>query len=213
MAVTDHDTVKGALEALRVNPYPDFFIIPGIEVKSDLGDIIGLYVTREIQSRKFGEVIDEIHAQGGIAYLPHPVRTFGAQRVPGIHAAYPAIDLWELYNGRYEPSHFQKSRELFQQLAIEGKLCGSDAHFPWEIGIFRTTFSAVPREPQALMELSRGARLHATPRADVPLQIGITLGTMIKAVKRKQYRKFGGMIAELPFRTVKRLFKARRRAA
>ena len=64
VAVTDHDTIRGGLEALKVNSDPNFAVIVGSEVETtDKVDIIGLFLTREIQSRETNEVIEEIKAK------------------------------------------------------------------------------------------------------------------------------------------------------
>jgi predicted metal-dependent phosphoesterase TrpH len=204
IAVTDHDTVDGALAALEANRYSDFLVIPGIEVKSDLGDIIGLYVDRQIESHGFAEVIQEIHDKGGVAYLPHPIRTFGARRMREIHTAHPDIDLWEMYNGRYERADFAQSREEFEALGIVGPLCGSDAHLPWDIGVFRTVMTDLPRDPQALLTLSRSANLVATPRGEIALSAGIALGAVTKAFKRGEYAKVSRSLMALPWKALKK---------
>ena len=65
IAITDHNTVKGSLAAIRVaSSVEKLIVIPGIEVKTDMGDLIGLYVQEEIKSRDFYDVIDEIRDQG-----------------------------------------------------------------------------------------------------------------------------------------------------
>jgi predicted metal-dependent phosphoesterase TrpH len=204
IAVTDHDTVAGALATLAANRHSDFLVIPGIEVKSDLGDVIGLYVERQIQSRRFADVIQEIHDSGGIVYLPHPIRTFGSERTKRIHADYPGIDLWEMYNGRYDAAEFGQSREVFDALRIVGPLCGSDAHFPWDIGVLRTVLAGAPRDPQTLLALSRHAELMARPRDEFSLSAGITLGAMTKAFKQGDYVKLGRRLAVLPWKTLKK---------
>jgi predicted metal-dependent phosphoesterase TrpH len=205
IAITDHDTIEGALATLAVNRYRDLLVIPGIEVKSDLGDIIGLYVTRPIASRTFGDVIEEIHEQGGIAYVPHPIRTFGSARIRDIHAHYPGIDLWELYNGRYDRTEFAAAGEVFEKLGIDGALCGSDAHLPWEIGVFRTFLPELPRDGESLLRLSPRAELSAAPRSAFGRDAGIQLGAMTKAIKRKQYAKVSAYCAQLPWKAVKKL--------
>jgi predicted metal-dependent phosphoesterase TrpH len=204
IAITDHDTVSGALATMNANRHSDFLVIPGIEVKTDLGDVIGLYVEREIESRGFGDVIAEIHENGGLAYLPHPIRTFGAERSKQIHAAYPDIDLWEMYNGRYDASEFSQSRLILESLGISGPLCGSDAHFPWDIGVFRTVLEDVPRDAQELLRLSRSADLQAAPRSEISLSSGIMLGAMTKAFKRREYGKVGRYLTTLPWKTLKK---------
>lgn len=204
IAITDHDTVRGAFEAIKANPYSDFLIIPGIEVKSDAGDVIGLFVREDIQSRKLPDVIAEIHDQGGLAYMPHPIRTFGADQMPEVHACRSDIDLWERYNGRYDGQEIESAGRIFDELNVNPSLCGSDAHFPWEVGIFRTLLSGVPSSPQALLELSRSANLQFTPRNDMARRTGITLGAMIKDLKRKRYAKLGTLAATLPWKLVRR---------
>jgi predicted metal-dependent phosphoesterase TrpH len=59
VAITDHNTIKGVLEAQNQS-IKDFFIICGAEIETEQGDILGLFLTEEIQSRKALDVIDEI---------------------------------------------------------------------------------------------------------------------------------------------------------
>lgn len=205
IAVTDHDTIAGAVATSDANRHNDFLVIPGIEVKSDLGDIIGLYLSRDIRSRTFADVIEEIHEQGGLAYLPHPLRTFGAEHIPEIFRGHPALDLWELYNGRYDALEFAQAQAAFAQLEIPGPLCGSDAHFPWEVGLFATVFDRLPNEPLALLALSPTARLTAHPRGEIARRTGLRLGAVIKASKRRQYRKLAPMLLTLPWKALRRI--------
>ena len=207
IAVTDHNTVAGGIAAFEANRYDDFLVIPGIEVKSDLGDIIGLYVVREVKSRFFADVISELHDQGAIAYLPHPIRTFGVEHVDGIFSAYPEIDLWERYNGRYDATESAYAEDAFARLGIAGGLCGSDAHFPWEIGLLHTDLLELPCDARTLMEQHTRARLHAPIRSDLPRRAGLRMGALIKMIKLRQY----GRLANLPSRLSHRLLQSVRR--
>ena len=47
MALTDHNTVEGGLKALKIAP-KDFVVIPGIEISTADGHIIGLDVKTEV---------------------------------------------------------------------------------------------------------------------------------------------------------------------
>lgn len=203
VAIVDHDTIAGALATIEANRYSDFTVIPGIEIKSDLGDVIALYVHRDVRSRAFADVIAEIHEQGGLAYVPHPVRTFGPN-LPQIHARHPQVDLWELYNGRYEGRDFCEAQNVFRALGIEGALCGSDAHNPWEIGALRTLLPGLPSDRQSLLDICKSARLNAAPRGEFGLRAGIVLGALTKAWKRKQYDKVAQMVGELPLKALRR---------
>ncbi|MGZ4938023.1 MAG: PHP domain-containing protein, partial [Halobacteriota archaeon] len=75
IAVTDHLTIKGGIEARKLNTDPDFLVIVGSEIETDnREDIVGLFLTEDIMSRGAREVIEEIRAQGGIAFWAHPFR-------------------------------------------------------------------------------------------------------------------------------------------
>ncbi|HTU80825.1 MAG TPA: PHP domain-containing protein [Candidatus Acidoferrales bacterium] len=213
LAITDHDRVEGALAALEANRDPDLLVIPGIEIKSDLGDVIALYVTQNVRSRRFAEVIDEIHALGGLAYLPHPMRTFGEEGSHRIARQHPEIDLWELHNGRYFRSHHEAARRFFDELAIAGPMCGSDAHVPWEVGLYWTRLARLPTDPRILLECAPSATPSAEPRDELAVRVGTTIGETIKSLKRRQYAKTGALLAGLPWRAARKAAQAVRHAA
>jgi predicted metal-dependent phosphoesterase TrpH len=82
IAITDHNTMQGvsavqraAARLIRRGQVPDtFFVIPGEEISSSDGHIVGLFLTQEIRSDMTAqETIDAIHAQGGIAIAAHPL--------------------------------------------------------------------------------------------------------------------------------------------
>jgi predicted metal-dependent phosphoesterase TrpH len=198
IAVTDHDTIEGALATIEANRYADFHVIPGIEVKSDIGDVIALYVTQNIESRNFADIVEEIHALGGIVYLPHALRTFRSREIPGVRARYPAIDLWELYNGRYTSGQYARVESLFAELGVVGTLCGSDAHFPWEVGAFRTLFTRVPYDAATLLEISAAGRPHAPSRGDLAPKVGMMLGEVTKSLKKREFGKLAQLLGSLP---------------
>jgi predicted metal-dependent phosphoesterase TrpH len=210
VAITDHGTVEGALATVDANRYPDFLVIPGIEVNTDIGDLIGLYIDRRIESYLFSDVIQEIHEKGGLAYVPHPIRTFGPERMKQVYAQNPEIDLWEMFNGRYTKTDFCLSRDAFAELGITSlSLCGSDAHFPWDIGRLRTALRAMPPDPETLRTLSRSAKLQAVPQGEIAVSASLALGAMTKAFKRREYRKLWRLATTLPFKATKKLMDRR----
>jgi len=76
VAITDHNTTKGGIEALKVEKGEDFQVIVGAEMKTEYSDIIGLFLEDEIRTSKFEEVIEEIKSQGGLSVLAHPYRQY-----------------------------------------------------------------------------------------------------------------------------------------
>ena len=65
IAVTDHNTIKGGLDAKKYENN-DIEIIVGSEILTDKGEIIGIFLTEEIKSKHFIDVIDEIKPKMGL---------------------------------------------------------------------------------------------------------------------------------------------------
>ena len=146
IAITDHNTVKGSLTAIReASLVENLMVIPGIEVKTDMGDLIGLYVQEEIKSRDFYDAIDEIRAQGGLVVLPHPYRGHKG----AVEELAKLADLIEAVNGRC--SHARNAR-VYKLAKEMGKpaVAGSDAHFAFEIGRVKTKFYSSASSPEEL---------------------------------------------------------------
>lgn len=135
IVINDHDTIKGGLEAKAKNPYPDLEVIVGAEIKTDVGDITGIFLKEEITVRKHTEVIREIKNQGGIVILNHPYIQHKLSEID-----YSGIDFIEGYNGRTDKARNQLAVELARK---ENKpiLSGSDAHTYSEIANCYSVFS------------------------------------------------------------------------
>ncbi|MFZ3170023.1 MAG: PHP domain-containing protein [Candidatus Methanoperedens sp.] len=134
IAITDHETIKGAFEASKIDKKIE--IIIGSEIQTDEGDIIGLFLNEEIKSRRFDCVIDEIREQDGFIILPHPYKTH--DNIPDY--ILKRIDAIEIYNGRISNELNNKAKEL----AFEKKFLftgGSDAHLLRDVGRVETIFN------------------------------------------------------------------------
>jgi len=141
IAVTDHNTIEGGKVAQK-QADRDHIIIVGSEVKTEIGDIIGLFLTNEIRSRKSMEVLDEIQAQNGISVLAHPFRTpymfrFRHRRVDSYDPEFmQKVNLIEITNARSKSRENLRARELAERFG-KPVSAGSDAHFLPEIGSAR----------------------------------------------------------------------------
>lgn len=127
ISITDHNTMK-AYKNRDWMKVPNVEVIPGMEINTNMGDLVALQIQEEIKSRNFEEVIDEIHSQGGIAILPHPYK--GHKNVSDIAKKVDAIEIW---NGHCNPNLNQKALELALLLG-KPQVVGSDAHTYSEIG-------------------------------------------------------------------------------
>lgn len=129
IAITDHNTMRGAQMAQRKFPGVCPLVIPGEEISTEYGDLTGIFLNEEIRSRVFAEVIDEIRDQGGLSILPHPMRR--KKFPPSDQIA--KINFIESVNSR---TSREKNEDAFR-LATELKrpvIAGSDTHFSWEVG-------------------------------------------------------------------------------
>jgi hypothetical protein len=130
IAITDHDTIKGGVETKKIAP-DSLMVITGSEIKTDHGDLIGLFLNEEIKSRSFPEVIDEIKDQDGIVILPHPFR----RKVFPTEAMLKKVDVFEGLNGRTSAKLNQKAIDLANEFN-KPTVAGSDSHFSYELGRF-----------------------------------------------------------------------------
>jgi predicted metal-dependent phosphoesterase TrpH len=97
IALTDHNTVEGALALARMAPN---LAIVGEEAKTREGEVIGLFITSRLPPYMAAEeVMDMIHDMGGLTYMPHPFDRnrahFSAARIVELA---DRIDIIETYN-------------------------------------------------------------------------------------------------------------------
>jgi len=135
VAITDHNTIKGSLEAKKINEDEDFLVIVGSEISTEAGDIIGLFLSEEIKSRNSIEVIEEIKEQGGIVVLPHPYRGHKLNE-----ELIEKIDAIEVFNARSSKIENERSVKLAERYD-KPVIAGSDAHFASEIGLGISTIT------------------------------------------------------------------------
>ena len=132
IAVTDHNTIRGGLEAKEYETN-EFKVIIGSEVMTTKGEVIGLFLSEEIKSSNFYEVVDEIKAQNGIVVLPHPFDEWRNASFPVKEDA-KYIDNIEIFNSRCVREKYNHNASEFAKKYKLGATGGSDAHFANEIG-------------------------------------------------------------------------------
>jgi hypothetical protein len=161
IAVTDHNTVRGALSALNLSESDPSLprVIPGVEVFTKDGEVIGLYVTEDIpKGTPLKEAVDRIRELGGLVYLPHPYDVFrrGAISSSERENAAGYSDVVEVANGRaLGPRAGAKSGGL---AARHGKSrgAGSDAHHEREVGRSYVVVNGPPTRETLVELLSAG---------------------------------------------------------
>ena len=134
--------------------------IRGEEIRTDRGDLIGLYLNECIPKyTPFGEAIDSIHAQGGLAYLPHMYDRTRKGVIPSKKET-KKLDIIEIFNSRCLSSSYNNQAQKFATQNSKLPACGSDSHFLFEFG---STYNEVPGfeldDPKALLQSLKKAVL------------------------------------------------------
>jgi predicted metal-dependent phosphoesterase TrpH/glycosyltransferase involved in cell wall biosynthesis len=131
IAVTDHNVLGGALEAVERARGRRLVVIPGEEVKTaEQGEVIGLFLQEEIpRGMSFEETVAAIRAQGGLVYLPHPFDRMHAIPKPAtLHRHLAEIDVFEVYNARLLFEAYNDEALRFARKYNLTPGAGSDAH-------------------------------------------------------------------------------------
>ncbi len=151
-AITDHDSMDGVPLCKEHGE-----CIAGEEVKTDKGDLIGLYLNEPIRGgTSFYDALDIIHEQGGLAYLPH---MFDSHRA-GAGVPDCPIDIIEAFNSRCLHADFNEKALEFSKAEDIPMAAGSDSHFLFEFG---STYTELPGfdidDPKGLLAALEDAKL------------------------------------------------------
>lgn len=134
LAVTDHNTILGALEVRAAAPFP---VIVGEEVRTLSGEVMGLFLTQPVPpGLPWAEAVAQIKAQEGIVGLPHPFDRLRRSRLhpQAIDSLLSHLDAVEVFNARTILPGDQKRARLWAQAHSLPATAGSDAHIPYEVG-------------------------------------------------------------------------------
>ena len=172
VALTDHDTVRAALK-LKTR-YPGGVIV-GQEVATRRGELIGLFLDRQIPKQlQPGDAIREIKGQGGLVYLEHPYDT--RRRCldeKSIEELADQIDIVEVFNGRSAEAANRKAEDLCAILgAAPG--AGSDAHTLGEIGSVYIEMEPFSTAEDFLAKLRQGTIVRRPNRLRMRLSAALT---------------------------------------
>jgi predicted metal-dependent phosphoesterase TrpH/glycosyltransferase involved in cell wall biosynthesis len=171
IAVTDHNVFSGAQEAVELARDRAFTVIPGEEVKTDAGEVIGLFLQEEIpRGLSMGDTIAAIREQGGIVYLPHPFdRLHTNPDARTLHAHLAEIDVFEVYNARLLFEAFNDEALRFARKYNLTMGAGSDAHVLQGVGTGLVRLRAFETAEEFLISL-QSAEIVRRPKSLLYLQ-------------------------------------------
>lgn len=183
LVISDHNTVQGSLDVRSLASHGFPIVVPAAEYQSEKGDIIGLFLKEEIRSNRSGEIIQQIHAQGGLVVLPHPLKGHSLD-----DELLAGTDVIETYNGRCSDSDNERAEQLAQEWK-RPTLAGADAHCTLELGAALNVFmvDALKNETQFREQLLRAPR-HVEKRRT--WGVCRPYSQMVKAIKTRDPRLF-----------------------
>lgn len=152
VAVTEHDNFDPP-------KFTDALIVPGVEISSRDGHVIGLGMRDLIPSRlPADETIQRIHEQGGIAIIPHPYDPVcECVKIARLKIRPDAV---EAINA--DALSFHVSNWLARKDARKFRLPevgGSDSHIPQSIGDAYTVVDSATRDLNDVIDAIRTGRV------------------------------------------------------
>jgi predicted metal-dependent phosphoesterase TrpH len=188
IAITDHDTVEGALAALTIPTR--LVIIPGIEISTRQGHLIALGITERIPSGL--DVMETIrlgHQAGALIVLPHPYHIWRHGVGRKLRSALYAVDAIEVFNSRYiVGSANLKAARMARRI---GKPCvgGSDAHHARYIGFGRTWVDAERNAESILNAIRSGKTSVGGKMTPLPSYTRQSLRNTWKKFRKRMYHR------------------------
>jgi len=151
VAITDHNTVKGALK-LKTR---DILVVPGIEISTLQGHLLGINVTTLVPAKRgMEETIQRIHEAGGIAVAPHPSAVYKSPPSRQV-SSYDAVEVMNASSIPFSVlTYFSKRFAEGLGLPQTG---GSDSHYAPEIGSAYTVVETGPDVDEIVDAVKRGA--------------------------------------------------------
>jgi len=139
-AITDHQTLRGFKLLKEISRNKDLIVIPGMEVKTHIGEIIILFIEDEIRfnDNNFHTIVEKVKENNGLIVIPHPFDFLRDSTLKmnllNDKIINKFIDGIEIINSRIifkkcinKAKNFNKKYNLFET-------GGSDAHTLKEIG-------------------------------------------------------------------------------
>lgn len=155
IAVTDHDTIEGAL---RFRSMTDVCVVIGEEVSTSDGHLIGLFLEETVRPGMSAlETAKAIRGQGGIVLLPHPfVKAFGCGLQQVAYEIAEFVDAVEVFNSQNLSRKADRQAERFAAETGLPRFVGADSHMSTSIAPTYQTMGEFsgPREFLRALETS-----------------------------------------------------------
>jgi predicted metal-dependent phosphoesterase TrpH len=172
ICVTEHEEMEGAEFTWRLGRETGFPVIRGVEVYTDLGDMLVFGLSRSHFSLQtpFDELVCEVREAGGVIIPCHPCRgahdlfdTLGPEVAGRLMTS---IDAVEVRNGGTTPEANHTAEIMAGKYGLPG-VGGSDAHFLMQVGRCLTVFERDILTEEDLIGEIKAGRCRAAYAAEV----------------------------------------------
>lgn len=158
-AITDHNTIAAHGELRKFGA----IFIPGEEIRTPEGDLIGLYLNEVIPKKTpFPEALEIIKEQGGLSCVPHMFDI--SRHGMAIEQLARKADIIETFNARCMLQDYNKNAERIAKKYKKPASAGSDSHFLFEFGKtfveINASFDDIKDNPRALLRALKKGRIH-----------------------------------------------------
>jgi predicted metal-dependent phosphoesterase TrpH len=179
-AVTDHDTIENALLGMKVKT--EIIVLPGIEVTSKEGHILGVGLTEKVpKNLPAKETVETIRELGGVAVVPHPFDPLkhGVGEKVALSTDPDAIETMNS-NSLFFNSACSRSSRLADEMQ-KPKTGGSDAHLLPSLG---RVYTEIEAESPDLTSILQSIREGKTTPVGEPTPIKTRIHHLIKTSTR-----------------------------
>lgn len=150
IAITDHDEVAGALEALTLASHYGVEVIPGIEITTAEGDLLAYFITQKVDAGlSLVDTVLKVRELGGVCIAAHPMSggmgmnslsantILQALRIPEVAETLIGIETYNATSIDRMSNHYAGILAVGLNIAQTGS---SDAHIIDTIGFGATEF-------------------------------------------------------------------------
>ncbi|HEX9090809.1 MAG TPA: PHP domain-containing protein [Anaerolineales bacterium] len=162
LAITDHNTIQGALEAVALDPHT---FIAGEEILTLQGELLAYFVKELVPAGlPASETINLLRQQGVFISVAHPFDTLrkGHWTLDDLLEITPYVDAIEVFNSRCIAAQANQQAAEFAQEHHLLATVGSDAHSLGEVAaasLFLPEFHDALSLKQALAQAQKHVRL------------------------------------------------------
>ncbi|WP_292731293.1 PHP domain-containing protein [Methanoculleus sp.] len=187
VAITDHDTVEGALYALECDT--SVTVIPGTEVSTRQGHLLALGVKEPLPAGlDFFETVALAHARDALLILPHPYHRWRHGVGRSLAAGIGAVDAVEVFNSRYITGSANRKAAVIARTFGKPGVAGSDAHNARYVGFGVTYVTAEPDAASILSAIREGRTMAGGKMTPLHTYTRQSIKGALRRIRRTVYR-------------------------